>query len=275
MGFRRSVAGVVSGLLMVGFASPVAAEPGGVTDPGEVWEGPYLEGEAPVKDAVTAPREAVDRVLPGVDLGPGDEVVAERTESSKTFVGQEPGVFETRLYGEPVHFVAEEVAGESGVEGVAEWVEFDTDLVAEGPDRVGPAASDVGVSIAESAGDEDLVRVEVPGGGSVSWGLVSVGEGAEEVVPVPVAGDVEGPEVSFPGVAEDVGVVVTATPSGVKEDVVLAGPDAATVYEFAMSVEGLSAVEAGGGRGPLPGLRGGGGGGDPGGVHDRCRGRVL
>lgn len=107
---------------------------------------------------VREPRDVVDIDLERPVLEPGDEVIEQRTESSKTFVGEEPGLFETRVFTEPVH-----VATDEG------WVDVDTDLVAEG-DRWVPETSPVGVSLAGDAEDESLARVDLQDGVSIGWG---------------------------------------------------------------------------------------------------------
>lgn len=143
-------------LVTVGVGPAVTAQEDG--DPGVVESpGPYLDTEAPVIDAPKEPRKPMDHDLPSSDVATGQEVVDQRTATSKTFAGAEPGVFETRLYGAPVHFQ------DSG-----EWVEIDTDLVDVGEGRVGAKASDLHLSIAPTAGDSELVQVDLPEGGSLS-----------------------------------------------------------------------------------------------------------
>lgn len=62
-----------------------------------------------------------------------------------------------------------------------------------------------------------------------------------------VRGNVDEAEIAFEGVAPGLGMELAATASGVKEDLVLANADAPTKYDFTLGLQGLSAVEAGGG----------------------------
>lgn len=191
---------------------------------------------------VREPRKAVDVDLERPVLAPGDEVIEQRTESSKTFVGEEPGLFETRVFTEPVH-----VATDEG------WVDVDTDLVADG-DRWVPETSPVGVSLAGDAEDKSLARVELEDGVSIGWGWSgAAGASAPEESLMGVAGEgagegvVDGDTVTYEGVADGVGMELTATASGVKEDLVLEDAQVPSVFFFDLDVEGASVVEAGGG----------------------------
>lgn len=245
--WARGLAGLVSGVLVGVVAVPAGAEPiittVGEPTPLEERAGPYAETDAPEVDAPLEPRKAAAQDLTSTGLQAGDEVLTERTASSKTFVGEEAGTFETRLYGGPVHFPA----ADRNTEEPTEWVEIDTDLAPAGSGRVAPAATDVEMSIAQSSGDESLVHVELgEDAGSISWGLSTIGDGQARGQDVPVEGEVEGSTVSY-DVADDVQVLVQAVPTGVKEDMILAGPDAPTTYEFALTLEGVEAIEAGGG----------------------------
>lgn len=205
-----------------------------------VQEGPREGVEPPVTTPV-APREAAEVSVVADDLAAGEEVVAERTASSKTFATDEGGVFETRLFGAPVHF-----------QDRGEWVEIDTDLVPAAGGRLESEANAFGLSVADEAGDPELVRVELGEGASVAWGIdgveeASPGSGGRGSAGGPGARSVDGAVAEFEEVLPGVDLVVESTPSGVKEDLVLADASAPTVFEFPLSLEGVQAVAAGGG----------------------------
>jgi RHS repeat-associated protein len=241
MGIRGVVAGLVSGVLVVAGSGVPALS---AEDPDTEWKGPFAAQEAPVAERVT-PRKAADLELDRPALTPGSEVVAERTERSKTFVGDQEGMFETRLFAEPVHARAGDA-----------WVEIDTDLVNGEDGRWEPEASGVEVSMAGDGAQADLVRVELGQGRSLGWGVQGAAQEPEATSPDPglglarsnaARGKAKGATVAYPDVLPGTGVEVTATPTGVKEDLVLADAKAPAVFFFDLDLDGLSAVEAGDG----------------------------
>lgn len=240
MGVRGFLTGVISAALVGGGSGLPALAAQDALE----WEGPFASQPAPVGERVE-PREAADSGLERPDLAPGDEVLAERTELSKTFVGQEPGIFETQLFAEPVHVLQER-----------EWVEIDTDLVPGEDGRWEPETSSVEVSMAAEGSQADLVTVDLGEGRSLGWGVQGAARNADATAPeqrlttarsAQARGKVEGATVTYPDVVPGTGVEVTATPTGVKEDIVLADAQAPGAFFFDLDLAGLSAVEAGDG----------------------------
>ncbi|ANS79605.1 putative large secreted protein [Serinicoccus hydrothermalis] len=194
---------------------------------------------------VREPRDAVDIDLERPVLEPGDEVIAQRTETSKTFVGEEPGLFETRVFTEPVH-----VATDEG------WVDVDTELVGEGGRWV-PQTSPVGVSLAGDAEDESLAQVDLEDGVSVGWGWSGAADAARASAPEKSLmaaasegageGVVDGDTVTYEDVTDGVSMQLSPTATGVKEDLVLDDAQVPGVFFFDLDVDGASVVEAGGG----------------------------
>lgn len=142
--FARGVAMISAAALAAGAGAGVAvAAPEGDRDPwGEpVVDAPWLEEElgegAPVEPRVVAPSGNEPELV-----APGDEVVGQRTATSKTFATDEGGVFETRLFAEAVHVREQAVTGEVAdvKDGPGEWVEVDTDLVTGADGRLVGAA---------------------------------------------------------------------------------------------------------------------------------------
>src|SRR5690606_1271360 len=76
-----------------------------------------------------------------------------------------------------------------------------------------------------------LVSIGLDGGGSVSFGLVA----ASGVAPV-----VDDAVVTYPGVRPDADLRFMASPSGVKEEIVLHSADAPTSWLFPLVVEGVT-----------------------------------
>ena len=103
--FGRGLAGGLSVCLFtVGGALGVAAQEGKDDQGVKENPGPYLEAKPPVIDEPQKPRKPVDHDPPSADVAPGEEDLSQRSATSKTFAGEEAGVFETRVYGAPVHF---------------------------------------------------------------------------------------------------------------------------------------------------------------------------
>ena len=215
------------------FEGPDLLESGVLEDP-EVVD-PYMSQDPPTGGEPLEPRSVEPVEAPEVEWVPGEELIGEREASSKTFMGDEPGLFETELFTAPVHF--ENSPGE--------WVEFDTSLQQDGQGRWVPAATGVGVSIAGDSADEQVVLVELGEGRSVGWGVAIDDEGL--VGPEPVEVEVEGEVATFEQVVPDVSVQVSATGGGAKEDLVLDSADVPTSYEFPLTLTGVDAQAVGGG----------------------------
>lgn len=151
------------------------------------------------------------------------ELGSERSQKSATYVLSD-GTFETVVTGGPMHF-----RGPGG-----QWRRIDTTLVARG-DGSGwrPAAAGYDLVVPQRLSDAP-VRLEREGRW-MSFALVAPQEGFVEP-----AGDVDASRVSY-RVGDEVTVGVTARPDGVKEEVVLAGPEAPRQFSWVLQAgEGLS-----------------------------------
>lgn len=89
----------------------------------------------------------------------GDEVVALRTATTRTFETDVPGVFVTEQFAAPVN-----------VEAGEGWVPIDPTLEAEG-DSWANTADRVDVAVAGTADAEELAAVTLPAGASVGFAL--------------------------------------------------------------------------------------------------------
>lgn len=263
---------VSAGALLATLGSgAVSAAPSPVPEPersgdASPWEEPVVpapwEGQEPVEGGEpVAPREVEPVSVAPEPVEPGTEVLSERTATSKTFTTDEAGVFETELFAEPVHVRAESVTGEpvDVNEGPGEWVDVDTALVEDEEGRLKGTAVEGGTTIATQADEGELVRVDLSEGAYVAWGLQVPQGQVEQVTDAQAAvslmaqpqgdgrGEVEGDTVTFDEVAPDVDVAITSRATGVKEDLVLASADVPVVYDFPLTVEGVTPVADGGG----------------------------
>ena len=160
-------------------------------------------------------------VLPAPGEAPeGDEVVAERTETTRTFETDLPGVWLTQQYAAPVH-----------VETAAGFEPIDPTLEpsADGYENI---LDSVDVSVADSADSEALGSLTLASGASVAFSL-------EDASSVPAS--VDGSVAEYEDALEGVDVVLESMPGGLKEVLVLASPEAPTEFVFDLTVDGLEA----------------------------------
>lgn len=151
---------------------------------------------------------------------PGDEVVSERTATSRTFETDVPGVFLTQQY---------ETA--ANVETAQGWEPIDTTLEPAVGGFVN-ALDAVEVSVAGSADDAKLAAVELASGVSAGFSL----DGASSV-----EADVDGDTAVYVDALDGVDVALQAVPGGVKETLTLASAQAANEFVFDLELDGLSA----------------------------------
>ncbi len=207
-----------------------APGPAEVFEPGDINRTP-TGGPIP-DDAVGTLEDA-----PALDnVNPAGELVERRTETTRTFA-TDSGAFQTVFYDAPVNFRDANGA----------WQAIDASLVpggragvalrnAAGPVQVSlPAALEAGgVRVAGGErwvdfslrGAKGLPRIGAPAG------LPQLAEG------IPQA------RATYAGALPGVDVAYTALPEGVKEEVVLSGPQAPTTYDFTVATSpGLTAEE--------------------------------
>ncbi|WP_433471521.1 LamG-like jellyroll fold domain-containing protein [Saccharomonospora azurea] len=110
------------------------------------------------------------------------------------------------------------------------WTKIDTTLVSDESGWRTRADSDV-KRFAASAGADALATVELDGH-SFGFGVADAD---------PVRGEVEGSEVVYAEIRPDADLHVEATPAGAKEAIVLKSPDAPTVWDFPLHLDGLNA----------------------------------
>lgn len=157
-------------------------------------------------------------------VGLGEEVRSLRTPFSSSFSTDVPGVYRMVVSDEPVNF-----QGQSG-----NWRRIDTTLV-ERADGEGfrSTANSTRVDIADAADAEELGAVSLADGTRAGFSL----DGALNVEPT-----VLGAAAVFEGAQTGVSVVLEATPTGVKETLVLADALAPRSFTFPLDLDGLVAV---------------------------------
>lgn len=147
----------------------------------------------------------------------GAEVVELRSERSRSF-RQSDGSVVTEISEGREHF---RDAGGA-------LVPIDSRLRREG-DRWLNSANDVRVELPESLGGGAVSVAH--GGGSVAFALQGAGD---------VAAVVDDATATYAGALDGVDVRVTATPEGVKEDLVLGGPESARTFAYSLTADGLT-----------------------------------
>lgn len=154
--------------------------------------------------------------------------MGQRTASMKVFPGVE-GRLVAQVFSGPVHF--------RDVDGV--WRDMDTRLVGSLTGRLANAANSFRVEVAAVANAGELASLTLEDGRRMGFTL----EGASPV-PVVASGSVARYVQALPGVD----VELTSSRSGLKEDLVLAGPTSPTEFAFRLNLTGLTArVAADGG----------------------------
>jgi hypothetical protein len=172
-------------------------------------------GPTVARPAVAEVEEPSGADLPAA-LEAGEEVVEERTESSKTFVTDAPGVNRTEVYTQPVHY--ESASGD--------WLEVDPG-VTEAAD--GSFASDGTGTPVEADGVTEGAS-DLGDGVSAAFELAS-----DDATRVGEAG------IEVSGVDEGVDVELEVTATGLKETIVLASPAAPRRFEFPLELSGATA----------------------------------
>lgn len=172
-------------------------------------------GDPNLIEAVRSGRYNELRPLPGREPV---EIVDLRTAESRTLITDD-GTFMTEFGAGPMH--VEDSAGA--------WHPIDTSLQRRPDGQFTAARTPMAVEIGSAA--DELVALRTRSGEEVSFLLV----GARDVRPV-----VDGNVASYRNVQEGVDLNVEVTPAGVKEEIILAGPDSTRTIRFALHLDGLS-----------------------------------
>lgn len=151
----------------------------------------------------------------------GDEVVGERTATSRTFETEIPGVF-----------VTESSLSRLNYRQGGAWRPIDSTLVADGDGGFENAADSTTISMADDAAESTVAEVELADGSSVGFGL----DDADPTEP-----EVSGDTAVYDDVQPGVDLELQSTPAGLKETLVLASSAAPDTYRFPLATTGLTA----------------------------------
>lgn len=186
-----------------------------------------VAGLGGVQPAAAATKPALDPAAKGgnglvAQPKIGAEVPDLRTEDSKTFVGEVPGQFVTKVGAGPLHFK----------DRADKWADIDADLADPVMGRRRTKATAVPVEVATDATDPALVKVEAGDGVEVAFGLAGAGKGT--------AGT-DRQQADLAGVLPGVDVKVRPLRNGAATDIVLASATAPAEYLFPLQLKGLTA----------------------------------
>ncbi len=213
------------------------AEAGAVAPPTAAHSGsPAVD---PTPQPLSAPRspEPTAQPEPPVAVGPETrdapvELPAKRTLDSRTFLNPD-GTYTTQVFGSPIHFAASDGSLQpiepEAVAGRSEGVAFET--------KSGPVRVELGTS---SAGP-DLMSVSADGA-TVSIRAATTADAPGIQNPAERSPSADGRQVTYADVYPDVDLRYTLLDLGVKEDIVLKTPEAATSFVWVMETPGLDAV---------------------------------
>ncbi|MBT8225626.1 MAG: Teneurin-1, partial [Dactylosporangium sp.] len=111
------------------------------------------------------------------------------------------------------------------------WQPIDTTLARDDTGRWATEANEFTTDFAPQSTDGDLMSLRTPDGQRISYSL----RGAADV-PARVSGST----VTYPGVLENTDLVLSAEPSGVKEEIVLHAPGGTNSWTFPLDTTGLT-----------------------------------
>ncbi|HUQ59975.1 RHS repeat-associated core domain-containing protein [Lentzea sp.] len=180
--------------------------------PRQVWD---QKADQVVTEAEAPPAEAT-----GFDEKTSTEQAARRTEHERVYANAD-GTETTEFSTAKLHY-----RGKDGT-----WTPIDPTLVDDQGKGWRNAADEVGLRFAKQADAADLVTLAVDANHSVSYTLA----GAAASTP-----KVDGATIVYPAVRTGVDLKLESRPGGVKETLVLAGPDAPASFTFPLRLKGLS-----------------------------------
>ncbi|WP_163562510.1 RHS repeat-associated core domain-containing protein [Janibacter melonis] len=186
--------------------------------------GPYA-GEAKQQDRPATPTTPKVSVADPA-LAPGDEIVSERGEYTRTFATDEPGVMETRVYQAPVNFQEGDT-----------WVSIDNRLTADSAGVLRNGDSPVDLAVAKDSDDPQLVDLDFGQGRGVSWAM-------SKATDVPRSQTAT--TARFAGLRPQVDLKLHSIRGGVKEEIILRSASTPRTFDFPMDLTGLTARMAGG-----------------------------
>ncbi|MBW3651311.1 MAG: hypothetical protein KY458_12165, partial [Actinobacteria bacterium] len=203
----------------------------------EIFE-PAAINRTPVGSAAPAAAEQLLTTGAPAGLGESAEVVERRTQDSRTFL-TEDGKFETTFYGGAVNYLDSE--------GL--WQPIDNSLVpVEGSNgALRNAAGPVEVTLPAVLGAEPVraTNDDISVAFTMNEADAVASPGTSTAVPPAATEAAAKATATYASALPGVDVSYAATSEGVKEDVVLAGPEAPTSFDFTVEASpGLTAIES-------------------------------
>ncbi|QKW18534.1 hypothetical protein HUT16_05175 [Kitasatospora sp. NA04385] len=166
--------------------------------------------------------------LPGPAGTEGVEDTAKRTESTSVFTNPD-GTKTVRVYSSPVHYKAAD----------GSWADIDTTLAQNRDGRWKEAANDQDVTFAAGSADQTLLNWQLDAAHRVSYRLKDASAST---------GKVTGEQLTYPGARPGADVVYNGMAQGIKESLLLRDATAPTVWDFPLTLTGLSASVGTGGQ---------------------------
>lgn len=186
---------------------------------------PALANPAPPSSVGSTSSPSSQGTTPKVTPTVGSEVVSLRTEKTTTFSTATPGVFLTKVFSRPVHYL-----NASGT-----WSDIDPTLVDVGGGRFQTFGTKNATQFAGIATDPALGRLVLDSAHSVAFGLA----GAAAVRSTP-----SGNSISYQDILPSTDVTLHAGNAGMKEDIVLHSAAAPSVFVFPLVLQGVTASVA-------------------------------
>jgi RHS repeat-associated protein len=188
-----------------------------------------LQGKYPPivgsQSAQAAPNEVrVESAEPGVrgfDRASSQELPDQRGRQERTYRNSD-GTLTSEFAREPVNYRS----------GDGTWQPVDPGIEAAGADGWRNRADSVGLTFAPSADAERIVRMKLDDQHEFAYGLRGAAASA---------GVVDGSTITYPDVLPGADLKLESRPGGVKEIVVLDGPDAPHSWTFPLRLKGLTA----------------------------------
>ncbi|MDQ6719298.1 MAG: DNRLRE domain-containing protein [Candidatus Dormibacteraeota bacterium] len=217
------------------FAGPMSAT-GPLLD--VTYQAPKAAGRAPVTQTVNpgpptpinpsaerAPPHALPASATNTDAGGNDEIVPERTATTKTFLKPDKTKV-TQVYLAPVH-----MRDSSGA-----WIDIDPTLVSSPGSRMRTKATEHPLDAALDQTDPNLAKLIIDPAHEVSFGFAGARPGR---------GAASGNSVVYSEIAPGVDLQVLARPAGLDDNIILKSTNAPTTYVFPLRLKGLKvAIEA-------------------------------
>jgi hypothetical protein len=180
-----------------------------------------VPGPALAQTAPDAGPQAPSAEEPGGVWIPGTEVVAMRTATTRTYLGDHPGQYVDKMYTQAVNF-------KQG----ADWKPIDSTLGSSTSGRRKNKANTFSVSVADRSDSASVGELALDSEHSVGF---AIDGGAS------VSGRASKNEINYSKVKKNTDLKLTSMAAGLKEELILTSPDSPTRFVFPLKLQGLTA----------------------------------